>query len=102
MGAPSEWDDGEGAGRAMDLPRSCRVLAAIAALAGPATVAKADLPILRIWPGGEFPCNTTLQACVDGAGPGDGIRIATDGPINESISFQKCLTLKAAPGFHPL
>ena len=47
-------------------------------------------------------CNGTLQACVTNAGAGDTVQIATNAPINEAISFQKSLTLQAAPGFHPL
>ena len=74
----------------------------LAALAGPVSMAKADLPILRLWPGGDFPCDTTLQACVSGANPGDGIRIETDGPIDESITFIKSLALTAQAGFHPV
>ncbi|HUO72298.1 MAG TPA: right-handed parallel beta-helix repeat-containing protein [Solirubrobacteraceae bacterium] len=74
----------------------------LAALAGPVSMAKADLPILRLWPGGDFPCDTTLQACVSGANPGDRIRIETDGPIDESIAFSKSLALTAQAGFHPV
>ncbi|HUO72297.1 MAG TPA: choice-of-anchor Q domain-containing protein [Solirubrobacteraceae bacterium] len=74
----------------------------LAALAGSVSMAKADLPILRLWPGGDSPCDTTLQACVSGANPGDGIRIETDGPIDESITFSKALALTAQPGFHPV
>jgi len=65
-------------------------------------MAKADLPILRLWPGGDFSCDTTLQACVSGANPGDGIRIDTDGPIDESIAFSKSLAFTAQAGFHPV
>src|SRR5215472_18606995 len=59
-------------------------------------------PTLWVWGDGNPPCNGTLQNCIDQAGSGDGVQIDTNGPINESISFQKCLTLQAAAGFHPL
>jgi hypothetical protein len=45
--------------------------------------------------------NSTLQACIDSAFSGDTVQIATNGPIDESISFAKELTLIAAAGFHP-
>ena len=76
-------------------------LGAIAVLTGRVTLANADLPMIRLWPG-DPPCETTLQACVDGAGPRDGIRIATDGPIWETITFSKPLALTAQPGFEPI
>src|SRR5262249_10558357 len=50
----------------------------------------------------SFPCDTTLQACVSGVNPGDGILIETDGPIDESITIDKSLTLRADSGFQPL
>lgn len=56
----------------------------------------------RIWPTVFPPCNSTLQACIDGAAEGDQVYIDTDGPIDESISFTKGLTLAAASGFHPV
>jgi hypothetical protein len=77
-------------------------LAAAASLAGPLPAARADFPILRLWPDINFPCDTTLQACVSGANPSDGILIATDGPIDESITIDKSLTLSAESGFRPL
>ena len=53
---------------------------------------------------GPAPCDT-LQGCID-AEPCNGgiVEIASDEPIVESkeISFQKGLTLRAAPGFHPI
>lgn len=51
---------------------------------------------------GPPPCDTTLQACIDGAIPGDVVEIATNGPIDESLEIEKSLTLRAAPGFSPL
>lgn len=51
---------------------------------------------------GPVPCNTTLQACIDGAGVGDTVLIGTNSPINESPSLTKSLALKAAAGFAPV
>jgi hypothetical protein len=64
--------------------------------------ARAGIPVLRLWPDVQYPCDSTLQACVAGAASGDEIRIASDGPIQESITFSKALTLRAQPGFAPL
>jgi hypothetical protein len=50
---------------------------------------------------GAAPCNATLQACIDGAGAGDVIEIATDTPIDEDLEVEKSLTLRAAAGFEP-
>jgi len=51
---------------------------------------------------GPSPCDT-LQGCID-AEPCNGgvVEIASDEPISEAISFEKGLTLRAAPGFHPV
>ncbi len=77
------------------------LLAVIAIPLGFAPPASA-FPLIRFWPNGDFPCDTTLQACIDGAGPDDQIRIATDGPIQEEIAFSKPLALVAQGGYHPL
>jgi hypothetical protein len=54
------------------------------------------------WPG-PAPCNTTLQACIEGAADGDVLEVATDGPIAESVEiFAKNLTLRPAEGFTPV
>ena len=55
----------------------------------------------RTWPGAS-PCDTTLQACIDAAGNGDIISIASNGPIASSLAVNKPLTLQAAPGFRPV
>jgi hypothetical protein len=78
-----------------------RLLATIAAVCGAVPQASADLPVIRFWPD-VFPCDGTLQACIDAAGPDDQIRIATDGPILESIAFSKPLSLVAQGGYHPV
>ncbi|MEO7323470.1 MAG: hypothetical protein ABIW82_01435 [Dokdonella sp.] len=52
------------------------------------------------WPGAA-PCNTTLQACIDGTGNGDRIEIATT-TIAEDISlYDRDRTLAPAVGYHP-
>ncbi len=51
---------------------------------------------------GAAPCNTTLQACVTGASPGDTVQIATNTPITENITALQPLTLTAAAGFTPV
>src|SRR5687768_6848833 len=55
---------------------------------------------LRTWPG-VAPCNTTLQACLNAAGAGDVIDIATNVPIDESLSTAQSLTIRAANGYSP-
>lgn len=72
------------------------LIAQLLLLSGPAT---AQGP--RVW---TFPgdCPTSsLQDCIDGASPGDTIKIATNTPIDEALDIQASLTLRAAPGFHP-
>ena len=60
------------------------------------------LPADLTWPGPP-PCDGALQACVDAEPCNGGIlEIASDEPISEAISFQKGLTIRPAPGFHPL
>lgn len=63
--------------------------------AAPATHAQVIYP-------GPNPCDGTLQACIDATPAGETVRIATNGPIAESISFEKSLTLEAADGFVPI
>ncbi|MBW1933665.1 MAG: hypothetical protein JRI56_11845 [Deltaproteobacteria bacterium] len=52
-----------------------------------------------VWPGAA-PCNTTLQNCIDNAGSGDTVEIATN-TVDESITFDKSLTLRPAAGYSP-
>jgi hypothetical protein len=85
----------------MTRSRVARLLVAIAIPYGFAPSATA-FPTIRFWPDGDPPCNTTLQSCIDGAGPDDQIRIATDGPILEGISFSKPLSVVAQSGYHPV
>lgn len=52
--------------------------------------------VTRTWPGAA-PCNTTLQACINGSAAGDIVLIATNAEIDENISLNKSLHLRAAP-----
>ena len=72
------------------------VIAALAPLP-----ASAQFAILYTWPG-AFPCNGTLQACIDAAGPEDTVEIASNGPIAETIQATGSVDLVAAPGFTPV
>jgi hypothetical protein len=47
-------------------------------------------------------CSSTLQSCVDGAAPSDIVEVATAGPINESLTIDKSLTVRPAAGFSPV
>jgi hypothetical protein len=64
----------------------------------------AALPALattRIWPG-SAPCNTTLQACIDGSANGDTINILSNTPINEDLNlYERSLSVRAGNGFSP-
>jgi hypothetical protein len=51
---------------------------------------------------GPAPCDTTLQSCIDSAGGGDVVEIATSSPIDESPELKTSLVLRAAAGFSPL
>jgi hypothetical protein len=51
------------------------------------------------FPGVE--CPTTLQACIDGADPGDVIFLDTNATVMEDLFITKSLTLRAAAGFLP-
>src|SRR5579885_946666 len=77
----------------------CTVFWAIAAHAMPVS----PITFLYAGPGGApAPCNTTLQACINGAFPGDTIEIATNARIDESLTIDKSLSLISGGGFAPL
>jgi hypothetical protein len=76
-----------------------KLLIAIAAAAA-ILVSGAAGAATRTYPGAA-PCDTTLQACADGAAAGDTIEIATDTPINEFVTANQSLTFHPAAGFHP-
>ena len=67
---------------------------AAALLVGTANAATLTYP-------GVAPCNTTLQACVTGAGANDTIEIAQNALIAESVDIDKSLTIQPAAGFLP-
>jgi hypothetical protein len=48
------------------------------------------------------PCDTTLQACVDGVPAGSVVQIVTNTPINEDLDVKQSLTLTAGAGFTPV
>jgi hypothetical protein len=50
---------------------------------------------------GSSPCDSTLQACLDGAPAGETLQLATNGPVQESLSIAKSVTVEPAPGFTP-
>jgi hypothetical protein len=58
--------------------------------------------LTHTWSGPASPCGSTLQGCINGAAPGDIVRVATNVPINEDITVAKSLELTAAPGFSPV
>jgi len=64
--------------------------------------AQAQLPSFRIWPDTLPPCDTTLQACINGSGADDAIDVATNGPIDETLILNRSLELAAVPGFRPM
>ncbi len=51
---------------------------------------------------GSPPCNSTLQACIDGAGTGDTVDIGTNEAIEEHLDITRSIVLKAAAGFKPV
>ena len=77
---------------------------AIPVLACALVLSALSLPVkaaTRIWPGAA-PCNTTLQACIDGASNGDSINIQTSLIIDENLNiYDRSLTVRAANGYHP-
>jgi hypothetical protein len=52
--------------------------------------------VSRTWPG-NAPCAGTLQACIDASAAGDEVLIASSTEIDEAISLDKSLVLRAAP-----
>lgn len=60
-----------------------------------------------VWPAPDPPCNTTLQACIDGAVDGAVVAIDSNAPTNvvapgqTALTIAKALSLQAAPGRTP-
>jgi hypothetical protein len=70
------------------------VLASLPLAAGAATT--------HTWPT-DADCNGSLQACINNtAAAGDTVRIASNGPIDETLGIGIPLTLVAAPGYRPV
>ncbi|MFT3777499.1 MAG: choice-of-anchor Q domain-containing protein [Ottowia sp.] len=79
------------------IPMRLRALSALLGL-GAALNAQADI---YTYPATDAPCNTTLQACVNGVNAADSIELHTDNHINEDVVIAKDLELRAAPGRRP-
>lgn len=56
----------------------------------------------EIWPGTTAPCNTTLDACVEGTPYGGTIEIQTNGPIDEDVITNNAVSLVAGNGYKPV
>lgn len=56
----------------------------------------------RSWPSAAAPCNTTLQACVDGSAATDTILVGSNAVIAESVIVNKPFVLRAAAGYRPI
>lgn len=67
------------------------------ALVAPATAAPTPTANLT-FPG----CGPTLQDCITGAPEGARIKLATNGPISETLNIQRSLQLVAADDFKPV
>lgn len=78
-----------------------RIGALSPAFSGNGITGLAALVQLHEFPG-QAPCDTTLQACIDAAAPGDIVEIVTNGPIDESPSITGSLTLRAGQSFSPV
>ena len=65
------------------------------------TVMSLPVAAFSFWPGGAAPCNTTLQACIDGSPVGEYIEIRTNSTINEDIFANKAVSLVAGNGYKP-
>jgi hypothetical protein len=56
----------------------------------------------RTWPSAVAPCNSTLQACVDGSAATDTVLVAQSSVIDESVAINKPFSLLAARGYRPV
>jgi hypothetical protein len=83
-------------------PSSLRALCASLLLAAgvlgrPAAAAPPPVETLT-FPG----CGTTVQDCIEDAPEGALVQLATNGPIDQALTIEKSLQLRAAPGFRPV
>ncbi|WP_223789906.1 DUF7452 domain-containing protein [Marinicella meishanensis] len=62
----------------------------------------AQLGLAVDWPGITAPCNSSLQACVNGSAEHTTIFINTNGVINETIETNKAISLVAGNGYKPV
>ncbi|HWR88774.1 MAG TPA: choice-of-anchor Q domain-containing protein [Dissulfurispiraceae bacterium] len=84
--------------------RSIATFRAISLILGCLVVPVSLLPVeaaILTYPGSP-PCNSTLQACIDGAGTGDTVEIGTNEAIEEHLDMTRSIVLKAAAGFKPV
>ena len=65
-----------------------------ATLASPADAA--------VWPDTIAPCNTTLQACINGTASGGAVLVLSSAVIDESLTINKPFALRAGPGHRPV
>lgn len=83
------------------MSKACLRTAGLLALSVVAVSANPTLAATLTFPGAA-PCNTTLQACLDGATSGDIVEIATNTANAEFLTVSdKSLTLRPAAGFTP-
>jgi hypothetical protein len=72
-------------------------------LAAPALLIAPTVAFAANWPDVAPPCNTTLQACINGVPNGSTVMVRSSAEIDpgDYLYVQKPLTLAAAPGFRP-
>jgi hypothetical protein len=56
----------------------------------------------RTWPSGTAPCNTSLQACIEGSAAADTVLVASNDVIAASVFVHKPFVLRAAAGYRPV
>jgi hypothetical protein len=56
----------------------------------------------RTWPSGTAPCNTSLQACIEGSASADTVLVASNSVIEASVFIHKPFVLRAAAGYRPV
>src|SRR5690606_29881401 len=56
--------------------------------------------VTRAWPG-VAPCAGSLQACIDASGATDVVEITTNATIDETLTINKPMVVRAAAGYAP-